>query len=361
MRRRDVSKVLLGSVAGSTLASTQADAQTCLPPCYPRTDAERDADVVPANTQFPPGDVRRFGAVANGTDQTSIVQTAIDAMYGAGVLGVNGGTVTVPMGVGVTLTGLTLRKNVTLVIDAGQHQITVTTGFNVSGAVNETWYTSHLHPAIILDARDDLTAPPLGAGQTLSYRCSLLWGANGTQYWQLAQDIGAVKSPGLTLYATNPSRQTMHWDHSGRIRYGRRSSVQDFSTPVDSHVFCKRVSIIEDSGNTVSLRLATVQPGVTDNVAAVSHQKTFELETDGELTLINDAGTGFPWRITDKGAMRTTQGISGGSFTTAQRNAFTGLVPAHKGLMVFDSSLGKPVWLSSVAPLVWVDAMGTVV
>ncbi len=42
--------------------------------------------------------------------------------------------------------------------------------------------------------------------------------------------------------------------------------------------------------------------------------------------------------------------------TTAQRPT-TNL---ELGMIYFDSTLGKPIWLKSVAPSVWVDGVGTV-
>ncbi|MBM0104343.1 hypothetical protein JM946_06280 [Steroidobacter sp. S1-65] len=64
MQRRDLSKILIASAAGSALLSAEAKAQTCTPACYPRTQSEIDAMVVPTDLSYPPGDVRRYGAVA---------------------------------------------------------------------------------------------------------------------------------------------------------------------------------------------------------------------------------------------------------------------------------------------------------
>lgn len=343
----DASQVLSRSVIGGFL--------------NPETAGETASGDLPTDKGFPEWDVRRFGAVQDGTDQTDIVNAAIRAMVGADTLGVSGGTIFVPMGVGVTLTDLVLKRNVTVVIDNGQTRTTLMTGHNVSGAVNEFWLRSQLHPAFIVDAHDDLDGPALGGGQVLSYRCSYLWAQNGTTKWQFSMDIDAVKADDLCLYADSPSRQLQYWDHGGSIRYGRRASLQDFSVPLYPHTFCGNAAVVKDSGSVATFALAQITSGVSEQAGAFVHRKTFELETDGELTLVNDAGTGFPWRVTDEGAMRTTQGISGGNFTTAQRNAFAGLTANHRGLMVFDTTLVKPVWLNSVGPLVWKDATGATV
>ena len=66
MRRRDVSKALVASAAGAALLPRQTQAQTCTAPCYPQTAAEAAAGVTPTNTSYPPGNVFRYGAVADG-------------------------------------------------------------------------------------------------------------------------------------------------------------------------------------------------------------------------------------------------------------------------------------------------------
>lgn len=53
-------------------------------------------------------------------------------------------------------------------------------------------------------------------------------------------------------------------------------------------------------------------------------------------------------------------GVSGGAFTTVARNAIT-VTASNIGMMVFDTTLGKPVWLKNNSPLTWVDGAGTTV
>jgi hypothetical protein len=53
-------------------------------------------------------------------------------------------------------------------------------------------------------------------------------------------------------------------------------------------------------------------------------------------------------------------GVSGGAFTTVARNAIV-VTAANIGMMVFDTTLGKPVWLKNNSPLTWVDGAGTTV
>jgi hypothetical protein len=58
---------------------------------FPRTDLEIDAAITPVSYLYPPGDVRRYGAIGDGaTDDTSAVQNAIST--GHNVVGENGKT-----------------------------------------------------------------------------------------------------------------------------------------------------------------------------------------------------------------------------------------------------------------------------
>jgi hypothetical protein len=78
MNRRDLSKALFVSVAGSTLVAQHASAQACTPPCYPQTAEESTAGVVPVNTTYPPCNVLRYGTNASpgGTDMTAAIRNA---------------------------------------------------------------------------------------------------------------------------------------------------------------------------------------------------------------------------------------------------------------------------------------------
>ncbi len=50
----------------------------------------------------------------------------------------------------------------------------------------------------------------------------------------------------------------------------------------------------------------------------------------------------------------------GTSGTTEQRPNPTSLIPLYVGQSYFDTTLGKPVWVKSLNPTVWVDGVGTV-
>jgi len=96
VRRRDMSKALLGVTAGSALLSQPAQAQSsCVAPCFAQTAAEIAAGVTPSNLQHPTLDVRRYGAVLDGAaDDTQALGRAIAV---AAQLG--GGEIAIPQGI----------------------------------------------------------------------------------------------------------------------------------------------------------------------------------------------------------------------------------------------------------------------
>lgn len=81
MHRRDVPKALLASAAGAMALTLPREgaAQTCNAPCFQRTQGEIAASVVPVDYAYPVGNIRRYGAVCNGTtDDSAAVRKALD-------------------------------------------------------------------------------------------------------------------------------------------------------------------------------------------------------------------------------------------------------------------------------------------
>ena len=85
MRRRDISKGLFATVAGSAVVAQRAEAQTCTAPCYAQTPAEAAVPVTPTSTEYPPGDPRRFGANQNSSssDVGAPLETAMSVATGS--------------------------------------------------------------------------------------------------------------------------------------------------------------------------------------------------------------------------------------------------------------------------------------
>lgn len=109
MLRRDLSKVFIGSVAGATLLPQQSQAQTCTPPCYPITAQEVSTGQTPTDYSYPTADLRRFGAIGNGsTDCTTALQKA------AAVSAAGGGNVIIDAGTYRITSSTTIASNVTL-------------------------------------------------------------------------------------------------------------------------------------------------------------------------------------------------------------------------------------------------------
>jgi hypothetical protein len=110
MRRRDISKVLFASAAGSTVIAQSAEPQTRSAPPYARTAVEIAAGVMPTNLSHPADpyvDPRRYGADPTGTHlSTQAVQSAINVAYAAkGCLWIGNGCNFLVGALHLTLTG----------------------------------------------------------------------------------------------------------------------------------------------------------------------------------------------------------------------------------------------------------------
>lgn len=84
MRRRDISKALFATAAGSALVAQRAEAQTCTAPCFAQTAAEIAAGVTPVNYASPPGYVSRYGAntVPGTTNMSTAIMNAVNSNQG---------------------------------------------------------------------------------------------------------------------------------------------------------------------------------------------------------------------------------------------------------------------------------------
>jgi hypothetical protein len=80
------------------------------------------------------------------------------------------------------------------------------------------------------------------------------------------------------------------------------------------------------------------------------------VDSAGETRFVHNGATVA--RITASGTLSSIKSVGGGDFTTTERNAL-GVLPA--GVMVFDTTLGKPVWKPETGTNSWVDATGATV
>lgn len=202
---------------------------------------------------------------------------------------------------------------------------------------------------------------------TPSHPASYIWSADGYGTWQFAQDITFDCSNHLTLYGLSDaaqgysSKQVATYYKDGNVAYGQLN-VQSWEETGYQHTFNGAASCFQsgkylgvDSNLTVVLR--TVDE---DNSNAVLRQKVVQLLQDDTLSIANTANTEYIFTLTDSGHLRAKRGVSGGAFTTSNRNAIS-VTSDDIGLMVFDTTLGKPVWLKNNTGPVWVDAAGTTV
>lgn len=193
---------------------------------------------------------------------------------------------------------------------------------------------------------------------TPSHPASIIWSADGEGTWQLAQDVTFTCEDHLTLYGLEDaskgysSKQVMTWLKNGYIIYGQMAVGQLYTADY-AHNFRGSSFSFENSTGNISLVLR-----LKDD----SKRKIIALDTTSdELYITNTANTEILFSIANSGQITCKRGITGGSYTTAQRNGLTGVTTAPVGLMVFDTTLGKPIWLKTPATVVWVDATGAVV
>jgi parallel beta-helix repeat protein len=79
MHRRDLPKALFATALGAVVVPATSQAQTQGEHAnYPQSQQEASAGVTPRNYAFPPGDVRRYGALLNGANDVQALQDAIN-------------------------------------------------------------------------------------------------------------------------------------------------------------------------------------------------------------------------------------------------------------------------------------------
>lgn len=83
--------------------------------------------------------------------------------------------------------------------------------------------------------------------------------------------------------------------------------------------------------------------------------KIFEMNLDSAGTVTVGTSVGDMFKFREDGCFSAHQGISGGTCTTAGRPEAS---LCENGTMMFDTDLGKPIWLPNNSSNTWVDANG---
>lgn len=214
---------------------------------------------------------------------------------------------------------------------------------------SELQITGMQNPGLVLDTMSDGTA----AGYAVANNAgSIVWRARGIGHWQMVSDPGMSGGDVWSFNHLNSYRQFITAHGNGAIVLGQFSSGVDITEPAYPVTLRKTVCVEQDPG---------LNPTMVMRCKDNSARKIFEVnETNGNFTVQNTSASEYIFTLTDLGNLIAKRGVSGGAYTTANRNAL--VVDASKiGLMVFDTTLGKPVWLKNNTGPVWVDGSGATV
>ena len=289
-----------------------------------------------------------FGAIADGvTDCTANVQAAMNSFPASG------GKVYIPKNVVYTPASLTWINFVDLIDDSFVDGIRVTLNDGTAGgAVNEFVLDSGFHPAYILDVYNNRILDTLVPPQVYSNRASFGYRVNGSGTWQLANDVQGNGTNDWSVYRVGPSSfQALTFTVDSKAIYGQTTAGNNFSADY-AHNFRGATFAFENSVGNITIILRHTDDTVRRAITLFA--------SDNSLSISNLANTELVFNLTDAGQLLIKRGISGGAFTTTARNAIN-VVTEMVGLMVYDTTLGKPVWLANATGPVWHDATGGVV
>lgn len=204
------------------------------------------------------------------------------------------------------------------------------------------------NPGLVLDSLSDGTAPGYPTPNKMG---SVVWRAGGVGNWQMVSDPTMDGSQVWSFNHLNSYRQLITAHGNGNIVLGQLASGVSLTVPDHANTF-RGVTCLEDSSGDISLVMRLL-----DN----SKRKIITLDTTNDQILVtNTANSAFILTLTNSGKLRSLTGVSGGGHTTTARNAIS-VTSADIGLSVFDTTLGKPVWLKNNVGPVWVDATGATV
>jgi hypothetical protein len=314
--------------------------------------------------------VSEYGILSDGTDQT----TALTTLF-TGELSTFRGFVTIPYGTKFDIltvydslpSGIAIMDNsgVNYSDSAGYKNKVIQIG-SMDKTADDTNFSivSGHHPALILNnlgiAED---SPGVLTPSAAMKRASILF-ANGFK--------PSSKSPLTTFLmqsAKHPTESKWIW----HIRTQHKNG--DPNTLVDSTMFALdedgklglgdfpdiyNLRVIEKNSNITRLAIENTVVGsdvyltfLSKDTGGGQKKAYIRLDKNGVLSFRDSTNTNM-LQMLSNGTIDCAKGINGGAFTTANRP--TG---APIGTHVFDTTLGKPIWLKSAG--VWVDSTGTVV
>ncbi|OPY17007.1 MAG: hypothetical protein A4E74_01540 [Syntrophus sp. PtaB.Bin075] len=303
-------------------------------------------------------------------------------------------------------TGVTLVANVHIIDDSLNYVRKFIVNGDSSGSMCETVIAAGFHPALVIDANSNYPIDTLNEAQAFSYRASLVFRANGNTIWRLFNDTYRDDNI-LAIQNDVIGRTHIQFHPGGKNKYGlaiQASGRLDFSTPLTANDFLGSTALFM-TGNQISDMSVSMKCQAPGDASALQTLQTVLYRLTGLFRW--RSATGTIQTLTKDGNLKPIRGVSGNSFTTADRNAIlpsyvthgghnwrcsvshtssatdepgvgansatfwtdlgagtgygawalsTAYCALETGTMVYDITLGKPVWCKGTG---WVDATGT--
>jgi hypothetical protein len=217
----------------------------------------------------------------------------------------------------------------------GQIKTLVKTSDPSTKNAHEQILFSDWHPAFLVD----------NTGGTEERRASFIIRQNGTSMWRVGK--GIYDDDDHFLISKFPEGTTMFSIDYDNLNIGLGGQPENDISLAQRSRFDNDIITFRTGADTGkhSLQFKNESNVLLARIEVSS-------DTDGRgFNFTNKAGSRIA-EITDKGEVKAKEGISGGSFTTTERNNLSNV---STGISVFDTSLGKPIWYNGSD---WVDASG---
>ena len=271
--------------------------------------------------------------VADQTAEVQLVNELVLATYGVGF------SVAYDFGVLFTPENLDFKlfNNVWMEHNEGNNsnrKVVYPNGNDGSGMEHETIVRmGYNFGSDVIDIHNDYDVD-YGAGQVPSLR-NTFWGCrfNGGAGWQFASDLLATNNENCGLVSNQTNKMMVSYYHSGRTRYGQRTFI-DLTEPTSTNEFNKQAMVVGDDDTNLTFGMRLLQIGVGTATATVTHQKLFQLQTNGNLGISNDANTKYIFNMNDEGGIASSRYVEAATSTPLQSqygkiltNINAGLVP----------------------------------